>query len=134
MGRCRADICSTSRPGELRCIFLTALLDNGSYRRVYRSCWQEVWVWLLSCVKKALDICAKRDNRTRQGEPWGGLWGLPVDHEDISSEIASIQSHLEACQEASIYKSWVSSLKDLLAVRINQKRVFFVISGQILSQ
>jgi hypothetical protein len=64
----------------------------------------------------------------------GRLWGLPFDHEDISSEIEGIQSQLENCKETSICKSWISSIKELLAVRTNRKRVLFVISEQILSQ
>ncbi|KAJ5890726.1 uncharacterized protein N7473_006954 [Penicillium subrubescens] len=85
------------------------------------------------CEESPRRLCkAGKSDQARRA--LGRLWGLPVDHEDISSEIASIYSQLEAFQESSIYKSWVSSLKELLAVRTNQKRVLFVFSEQILSQ
>jgi hypothetical protein len=63
----------------------------------------------------------------------GRLWGLPVEHEDISFEIESIQSQLDTDQGTTVYKSWIYSLKELLAVTTNQKRVLFVIPEQILS-
>lgn len=64
----------------------------------------------------------------------GRLWGLPVDHSEISSEINGIHSQLEAEQAVTIYKSWISSLKELLLVKSNQRRLLFVISEQLLSQ
>jgi hypothetical protein len=55
------------------------------------------------------------------------------DHEEVSIEIESIQSQLNSCQGTSMYKSRIISLRELLAVRTNQKRVLFVISEQLLS-
>lgn len=64
----------------------------------------------------------------------GRLWGLPTDHDEISSEINGIKSQLEVEHEAAGYKAWVLSLKELLLVKTNQKRLLFVISEQVLSQ
>lgn len=64
----------------------------------------------------------------------GKIWGLPDDHQEISAELAGIQEQMQNEQEHSLYGSWIASLKELLLVRSNMKRLLFVISAQLLSQ
>ncbi|BCR87970.1 uncharacterized protein ACHE_40534A [Aspergillus chevalieri] len=62
------------------------------------------------------------------------LWGLPGEHELISSEMDTIQRQLHIEQEQSNGLSWLSALRELFLVAANQKRLLFVISEQLVSQ
>lgn len=62
------------------------------------------------------------------------LWGLPTDHGEIKSALDGIHSQLETEHGVTGYEAWLSSLKELLLVKSNQKRLLFVASEQVLSQ
>ncbi|KAJ5860752.1 uncharacterized protein N7529_008062 [Penicillium soppii] len=64
----------------------------------------------------------------------GSLWGLSEQHPDVVSEIQGIQAQLVTDYDWSMSESWFKSVKELLTVKSNQKRLIFVISAQVLAQ
>ncbi|KAJ5683121.1 hypothetical protein N7462_006286 [Penicillium macrosclerotiorum] len=64
----------------------------------------------------------------------GRLWSLPKDHGEILMEMQGIRSQIETEQGSTAWRSWKSSLKELLVVKSNRNKLLFVASGQILSQ
>ncbi|CAI7637003.1 unnamed protein product [Penicillium bialowiezense] len=64
----------------------------------------------------------------------GGLWGLSPEHPDVLTEIQGIKMQLSSDYDQSISRSWMKTVKELLMVKENQRRMGFVISAQILAQ
>ncbi|KOS45702.1 hypothetical protein ACN38_g3393 [Penicillium nordicum] len=67
-------------------------------------------------------------------EALGRIWGVPALHPEVISEIEGIHYELEADQNHTIRESWFRAIKELFAVKANQRRLLFVFSGQILAQ
>ncbi|KAK9851223.1 hypothetical protein MYU51_010925 [Penicillium brevicompactum] len=64
----------------------------------------------------------------------GGLWSLPAEHPDVVAEIQGIRMQLSSDYDQSMSKSWIKTVKELLTVKENQRRMCLVISAQILAQ
>ncbi|CAG8108325.1 unnamed protein product [Penicillium salamii] len=64
----------------------------------------------------------------------GNLWGLPVDNPEVVMEIQGMQTQLSTDYTSSMRGSWFKTVKELLTVRDNQRRILFVISSQVLAQ
>lgn len=64
----------------------------------------------------------------------GSLWGLPADNPEVVTEIQGMQIQLNTDYTSSMRGSWFKTVKELLTVRDNQRRILFVISSQVLAQ
>ncbi|CAG8141146.1 unnamed protein product [Penicillium salamii] len=64
----------------------------------------------------------------------GSLWGLPADNPEVVTEIQGMQTQLSTDYTSSMRGSWFKTVKELLTVRDNQRRILFVISSQVLAQ
>ncbi|CAG8947906.1 unnamed protein product [Penicillium salamii] len=64
----------------------------------------------------------------------GSLWGLPADNPEVVTEIQGMQIQLSTDYTPSMSGSWFKTVKELLTVRDNQRRILFVISSQVLAQ
>ncbi|CAG8390631.1 unnamed protein product [Penicillium salamii] len=64
----------------------------------------------------------------------GSLWGLPADNPEVVTEIQGMQIQLSTDYAPSMSGSWLKTVKELLTVRDNQRRILFVISSQVLAQ
>ncbi|CAG8062763.1 unnamed protein product [Penicillium olsonii] len=64
----------------------------------------------------------------------GSLWGLPADHREVVTEVEGMKIQLSSDYTQDTSATWLKSVKELLTVRENQQRLFFVISAQVLAQ
>ncbi|CAP86904.1 Pc20g15750 [Penicillium rubens Wisconsin 54-1255] len=67
-------------------------------------------------------------------EALGRIWGVSALHPEVILEIEGIHDELQADQNHTFRESCFRAIRELLAVKANQQRLLFLISGQVLAQ